>query len=226
MNKENIPKISYSIAGIAIVIIIFLIGSAYGEEKGKNNQIKREKKQDPSPKEKRGKPFLFKRYRGPVVELLNFTEATMGSTRSSQLLFYGMKWTGFNTMFEGETFTDANLIFSFNAPKYYAEATGQGTSGWVINMNFLFETTSMQGRHHMAFYGFGPMFKYSHFNASLFNSANSTTKNYVLDDMALGIVLNVGLAFEIGRYALRSDLKYYIESKQYFSFGLSFQFDF
>ncbi len=39
MNKENISKISYSIAGLAIVIIIFLIGSAYGEEKGKNKAL-------------------------------------------------------------------------------------------------------------------------------------------------------------------------------------------
>ncbi len=39
MNKENIPKISYSIAGLAVVIIIFLIGSAYGEEKGKNKAL-------------------------------------------------------------------------------------------------------------------------------------------------------------------------------------------
>ena len=39
MNKENIPKISYSLAGLLVVATIFFIGSVYGEGKGKNEAL-------------------------------------------------------------------------------------------------------------------------------------------------------------------------------------------
>ncbi len=40
MNKEKIPKISYSVIGFALVIVIFFIGNVYGRESGKNDALK------------------------------------------------------------------------------------------------------------------------------------------------------------------------------------------
>ena len=39
MNKENIPKISYSVVALIAAVVIFFIGSAYGEEKGKSKAL-------------------------------------------------------------------------------------------------------------------------------------------------------------------------------------------
>jgi hypothetical protein len=184
------------------------------------------KKEEPKKPKKPRKPFVLRRYRGPVIEQINFTESTMGAIRSQSLTFYGFKWSGFNTLFSGETFTDAEILVSPKIPGYYRSVTGQNASGMIVKANFLFETPSMQGRHHMIFYGFGPMFRYSQFNAAVRDLNTDRNSNYAMDDMVLGALFNLGLAYEIGRYALRSDVRYHIESRQYFGFGLSLQFEF
>lgn len=186
-------------------------------QKGTSKKAKKEPKQ---------KPFLYRRYRGPSIEMISYTENTMGASHTAQMPFYGARWTGYNTVLDGEVYTDASVLFALNAPNYYKDLTGNAASGWILNMHFTFLTPSMQGPGHMAFFGFGPMFKYSHINAQLTNPATSKTLDYVLDDMTLGLVLSAGLGFDIGRYALRSDIKYYIETKSYAAFGLTFQFEF
>lgn len=40
MNKDKIPKISYTVVGIVVTAIIFFIGSVYGEEKGRSEALK------------------------------------------------------------------------------------------------------------------------------------------------------------------------------------------
>jgi len=191
----------------------------------KKAQKKNQKKVEEEPR-KPQKPFIVKRYRGPVIEQINYTENTLGSVRSETLTFFGFKWSGFNTLFSGEMYSDGELLIHSGAPSYYKKVTGQDASGLIINANFLFETPSMQGRNHMLFYGFGPMFRYSQLNASVRDEATGLNSNYVLDDMVLGALFNLGLAFQLGPCALRSDVRYYIESRQYFAYGLSLQFDF
>ncbi len=185
-------------------------------------KTKAEVKEDLTPK----KPFLSRRYRGIAFEMMNYTESTLGGNRTAQVPFLGIKWSGNNTMFSGETYTDANILAAFSAPKYYETYTGNGASGWIVNLNFLFMNSQQQGRNHFTFFGMGPMFKYSHFDATLTNPTTSKNNNYALDDMAVGAVFSLGLAFDIGKCALRSEVKYYLESKQYASFGLSLQMDF
>ncbi len=177
--------------------------------------------------EKAKKPFLFRRYRGFVLEMMNYTENTLGGNHSAQVPFYGIKWSGMNTVMAGEVFMDANILFAPIPPKYYADYTGNGTSGWIININTMFMNTQKQGKHHFTFFGYGPMFKYSHFDATLTNPTTGKNSNYSLDDMSVGAVFAIGIGFEVGgEYAVRSDVKYYMESKQYASFGLGIQKDF
>ncbi len=197
------------------------------KDEKKSAQKKSAAKKDPSAEaEPPRKPFLNRRYRGFVLEMMSYTENTMGSTRTAQVPFYGIKWTGNDTVFSGEIYTDASIMVALTAPKYYQDATGNPASGWIVNMNFLFLNAQMQGRSHMTYFGFGPMFKYSHINASLTNSTTGKVSDYSLDDMSAGVVFGLGIGFDLGRYALRSDVKYYLEAKQYASFGLSLQMDF
>lgn len=170
------------------------------------------------------KPFYASRYRGPVLSYLTYNEDTMGALRSQNLPFYGFKVAGPNTMFSGDMRTDAEFLFHFGAPNYYEKYTGQSAGGWVFLTNFIFETALPQSKWHMLTFGFGPMFKYSHYEVGL--TENSKVVNYSLDDMALGVVLDGGLAFRIGSYALRFNAKYYWEKTKYWGFGATFGFPF
>lgn len=171
------------------------------------------------------KSFYATRFRGPVLGYLSYTEKTMDATRTENLPFYGFKVAGPNTMFGGDLRTDAEFMFHFGAPKYYEKATGHGAGGWVFLTNFTFETASPQSKWHMLTYGFGPMFKYSHFEVTLLQ--NGKEISYSLDDMTLGAIFDVGLAFRIAdTYALRFNVKYYWEKTQYWGGNITFGFPF
>lgn len=183
------------------------------------NIKKKKAQQAPSQPKKKQKPFVLQDYRGPALEYLPFKEETLGASRKENLLFYGFKWAGPNLIVDGDTVTDASVLFHYGAPKYYKDATGSDASGWIILANFLFQSNQSQGRDVMTFYGFGPAFRYSHFNVAM-NVAGQNT-NYAADDMALGAVFNGGIGLRRGNYAVRAELKYYWEKTTYLGGGLS-----
>ncbi|MFZ4404504.1 MAG: SH3 domain-containing protein [Pseudobdellovibrionaceae bacterium] len=174
---------------------------------------------------RRKRPFSYQRHRGLALEYMQFAEDTRGQNRYEGLLFYGLKISGNNTFFEGETYTDSTLQFHFGAPKYYKEATGFDADGWIFMGQFLFITPVPQSRWHMLYYGFGPNFRYSHFD--LKRSESGREISYAADDMVLGAVFNLGLAFRLNpQSALRSEVKYYWEKTKYFAFSTAYQFEF
>ncbi|WP_374028860.1 SH3 domain-containing protein [Bdellovibrio bacteriovorus] len=175
-------------------------------------------------KDKRRKPFFASRYRGLDIEMINFTEDTMGEERSASMIFYGVKFNGFNTMFTGDIYTDANIIFAPSAPSYYADETGKSADGFIFIADFLLQTVLPKGKSMLFYYGFGPMFKYSHFNLELPNGTK--TISYSADDMSLGAVFDLGMAFRLGPVSLRTDAKYYWERSRYYGLGLNFGWEF
>jgi hypothetical protein len=176
-------------------------------------------------KKKPVKPFMRSRYRGVALEYLMYQEDTMGEYRTSGLMFYGMKINGYNTMFTGDIYTDANILFHVGAPSYYADETGHSADGFIVIANFLLETALPQSKWHMFYYGFGPTFKYSHFNLESDTGTESLT--YPADDMTLGAVFNLGLGFRLSQsLSLRSDIKYYWEKTKYYGAGLNLGFAF
>lgn len=181
---------------------------------------KKEEEKPASPK----KPFLAARYRGPTLDYINFTENTLGEGRSDYLLFYGIKFNGFDTLVEGEIYTEGNILFHVGAPKYYSDVTKKSADGFIFIADFLLQNTAPQGKSRLLYYGFGPMFKYSHFNLELPNG--SQTLSYAADDMSIGAVFNLGLAFRISKVSLRTDAKYYWEKEKYPGFGLNLGFEF
>lgn len=177
-------------------------------------------------KEKPRKPFYTSRYRGIIVEQMNYAEDTMSQHRTANLTMIGYRVVGMNTLFSGEMSTDASILLYFGAPKYYEEITKEKASGWILHTDFTFDTIYPQSKIHFISYGFGPMFRYSHFVTSLRNTTNSYTTDYPMDDMTLGVLLRLGLAFRINNISIRSDVKYYIEAQRYFAYNLSALFEF
>lgn len=200
------------------------IAYAEAQKKQKHEAKKNAADEEADFSKKPKKPFDMQRFRGPSLDMVQYREATLGGHPTDNLLFYGFKVAGPNTMFEGDTNTEANLMVHMGAPSYYKKATGNTADGWIFMTHFLFENTNPVSRNYNYFYGFGPMFRYSHFNLGL-TSAGKTV-NYSADDMTLGAVFNFGLAFKISDYALRLDAQFYWEKQMYAGGGLSFGFPF
>lgn len=181
---------------------------------------------DPEKPEKQDKKkaFFSQRYRAFTVDYIYFTEDTVGGQQSEFMTFYGAKFYGFNTLFDGEIYTESNLLFAPTAPKYYEDITGRAASGFAFLVDFLFQTPVPRGKDVMTFYGMGPMLKYSHFNLEV--PTGTSTLNYAADDMSVGAVFNFGLGARINRVGLRFDAKYYWEKTQYYGFSASAGLDF
>lgn len=186
------------------------------EKKTKNNIVQN------SDKSKSPAKVIFgaQRWRGLHYELIQFTEKTMGKKYSESLGFLGLRIAGPNTVADGDTFVTTDVLFYFDAPKYYDQVTGQKADGWIMLTQFLFQTLYAQASQYYSMIGFGPLFKYSHFNLSLDRSGK--IYNYSADDMYLGFVLQGGVAARLNpSLSLRLDAKYYYEKQQYFSGGFS-----
>ncbi len=175
-------------------------------------------------KETRKKPFFATRYRGPTLDFINYTEDTLGQERSEFMTFYGVKFNGYNTLFDGEIYTDGNILFSFGAPKYYSDVTKKSADGFIVMADFLMQTVLPQSKTMLFYYGFGPMFKYSHFTIEVPSGAKSVS--YAADDMTLGALFDLGLAFRFERLSVRADAKYYWERTRYYGFGLNLGWEF
>ncbi|MDG0817459.1 SH3 domain-containing protein [Bdellovibrio svalbardensis] len=187
-------------------------------------QAEVEKLKEQQALESKKRPFFATRYWGPVAEYLNYTEDTMGDERSAGTLFYGLKWNGYNTIFSGEIYTDAEILFHSGAPSYYQDLTGQSAGGFIVNANFLLQTVSSVSKSMLFYYGFGPTWRYSHFDLHLTNG--STVSEYSADDMALGILFDVGVGYRIGRVSVRTDARYYWEKNKYYGLGVNLGWEF
>ncbi len=174
--------------------------------------------------DKKKKPFFASRFRGFTLDYIYYTEDTIGGTQSEFMMFYGAKFYGFNTLFDGEIYTESNILFSPSAPKYYEDVTGKSAGGFIFITDFLFQTPTPRGKDVITFYGFGPMLKYSHFNLEV--PDGNRTLNYAADDMTIGAVINLGFAARFNRVAVRFDAKYYWEKTQYYGLGANVGLDF
>jgi hypothetical protein len=195
--------------------------SAADKESGNETKLtKKEAKKKPT------KPIYTARFQGLIIEQQNYIEDTMSNTRSDNLLFFGYRLVGFNTLFSGEMSTDLAVLYHSGAPAYYEKITGRTTSGQILNVQFTFDTIIPLAHNFMASYGFGPIIKYSHFDVSLKNPAGIGNDAYVLDDMNFGVLFRLGAATRLGIIGLRADVKYYIESKHYVGINVSTLYEF
>lgn len=185
----------------------------------------KEKKEEVA-KPKKNPPFEFARYVGASYHLIKYEEDTMGSSRSEQMSFFGMKMSGANVLLEGLIPTEINVLFSMKPPDYYQKLTRQSAAGWIFMMDFLLQTYIPQSRDSFFFFGFGPMFRFSKFDVGLKDVGTGSVTQYSMQDMALGAAFNGGIAYRVSTVALRLEAKYHWEKRSYLGFGGSVQFPF
>jgi hypothetical protein len=74
-------------------------------------------------------------------------------------------------------------------------------------------------KNSMAFFGFGPMIKYSRYLVQ--GKFNDRITNFDMANLNLGVIMSLGITKRFGKFAIRSDARYYIEKTQYSALGLS-----
>lgn len=163
---------------------------------------------------KRKKLMLYDRHMGLAIDTVQFTEDTMGATRTAPLTFFGFRMAGAETLFDGIVTADTHFLFAPTAPSYYQSVTGESASGFAMLGHFQLLTQNALSRDVIYHYGFGPMLKYSSFQLK------RNGQNFTADDVTVGAVFGFGMGFRFGPWALRPDFKYYWERSRYYSFGL------
>ena len=184
------------------------------DSKKQAEKIKEELKEE----QKKLRPFASASFYGFSYDYVKYRENTLGVLPTTSLNFYGFKILGPDLLMEGEGITEFNASLAPTAPTYYQTATGNAANGFVFHMDALLQFQSQQSRRVLTHFGFGPMFRYSHFQAGL-NKSPGTTTNYSLDDMTLGACFDLGLGVRISSWALRLETKYFWETTQYWGLG-------
>lgn len=157
--------------------------------------------------------LLNQRWIGPQVSFVNYTEDTMRRLRSEIIPFFGIKLYGANSLFSGPIVIESNLLFA-KAPKYYRKVTNEKADGILGIVDFNFQQQLPISVNQVWSYGFGPLLKYSDLKLNL------NDKTYKAQDIILGANFNLGTLYSFKSFALRSDLKFIIEKKNYFSFSV------
>lgn len=171
------------------------------------------------------RPFDSTNYKGFEMAMIRFRENTMGLRPSDNRLFFGFTASGPQIVVDGLS-TDFNVLFSPGAPKYYEQATGNSTDGFILITDFKFQTITPRSKDIITYFGFGPMFRYSRFGVTFNNSSTGKDESYSLEDMAIGAVFDLGLGMRFGRFAAKVEAQYYWEKLQYWGFAASGQMAF
>lgn len=172
-------------------------------------------------KRKKIRPFESQRYVGLVFENQNYKEVTLGASRSEDTAFFGVKFSGFNTLVSGEVYTDTLFLINNKPPSWYQKISEQQVNGFILNSHFLVLNTFPRTSDSMTFWGFGPMLNFSHYDIQALNKSAQKV-NYSMDDLNLGVVFNLGVALRLlDEYSIRIDGKYYWQKTQYFSLGMT-----
>ncbi len=187
---------------------------------------KKEKSKKKAKTDKRKRPFEYTQFVGLQYASIEYQEETMGDRRREASGFFGVKLSGPDLIVDGAFPTEVNFLYHAGAPSYYEKLTGNGADGWIFLMNFLWESYFPHGKNALTFLGFGPMFRYSKFNASITDSTTGKVTSYSLEDMGAGAVFNAGISVRIDQVALRGEAQYYWEKQPYWGAALALQMSF
>jgi hypothetical protein len=191
----------------------------------KNSTKEKSESSEPVRREPPQLPLTVTRFGGLEYAMIDFKEHTMGGNYHANTSFYGFKFSGSNLLIEGPFTMDINLLFSFGAPDYYADATKNSADGFIMLSDVMIQYNDALTRRAMFYFGFGPLLRYSKFNLAL--GSGAATKAYLAQDMNLGIDFNAGIAAQLARrWVVRGELRYYWEKSMYPGYAAAVQYSF
>ena len=150
-----------------------------------------------------------RRFRGLSVQWMRFREETMESRPTSPYTLVGGRWLGPDLTEKGDYPLDLGIHLGWTAPAHYEQALGEKASGFMLVPEVLLVSLFPTGKSVVSMFGFGPFLRYSKFDVK--TSRNGISTSYSLEDLNLGLVLEVGVGVVFGSFQVRSDLRLYWE---------------
>ncbi len=156
------------------------------------------------------------RYHGLIISLVNYHEKTMGGLQVADMYALGYRYIPFLSDYSSSIAWDINVAYGL--PKYYSERLsieGKGITAWggaqVVNISIIDRNKTLR-------YGLGPFLKYSNY------SLETSAKNYSLQELTFGMLLEGGFIFHTRWVAVDLGLRYYWEREAYGGLSLGFLF--
>lgn len=165
------------------------------------------------------KPIYLTRYMGGTLALVDYAEKFSGKKLHAQTPFIGFRMTGPNILFNSPPM-DFNIQLSPMAPSYLKNLSGHSGSGFLLMTDLMLNMPLYQTRHSLFYYGLGVLLNFSDYKVQV--GAGS----YNSQDVRLGMDFSAGYAYRFSRYAVRGDLKFYVEKTFYMSEILTFQMEY
>lgn len=160
--------------------------------------------------EKEESPEMFgKSLGGPSFWLVNYHEETMGREQIDDLMALGYRSVGLMSW---------SVMGAWQAPDYYSAQAGYSAEGFMLWGDFGISNAIGQFSNTDIRVG-----------AALFTHISSITvetpaRRYSLQDMTLGLNLELGVAVKWNKWASDLSMKYFFDKSNYAAVGLSFLF--
>lgn len=146
---------------------------------------------------------------GPLVQLMNFHESTMGQDQVDDLA--GIGWKSLATV-------SWSVLASFGLPDYYTKAAGNSGQGLKLWADVGFSNTvSYFTTSELRFAG-------NFFTQFSYLSVKTPLRSYDMQDITLGINLEAGLLMKFKSFAMDLALKYYFDKSNYAGLAFSVLF--
>jgi hypothetical protein len=150
--------------------------------------------------------YLLTRYVGLSLGSTEFREGISGRDRTANVMTYGMKVSGPDTVLPGGV-TDWNFHFHYGAPSYYDELSSVKPSGFLL-MTDVSMLLPLRFSEDSAFIlGAGPLLVMTSFQAS------QGSRRYDMFSIGAGLALTLGSGWRWGDYGLRVEGRYLVERK-------------
>lgn len=150
-----------------------------------------------------------KYYSGPILQLVNYHEDTMGSEQIGELVAVGYKSI--------KTFS-WSVVGTTQVPKYYTEPSGYSASGLKLwaDIGVSSEVAQFPG----AAIRFGGNV-FTHFSAI---QLETPAQKYDLQDMTAGVNLELAFLKKFSKFGLDFSVKYYFDKSRYAALGVAVLF--
>jgi hypothetical protein len=161
-------------------------------------------------------PMFFQKYVGAVVGLSDFDESISGVDAHESLVFYGLKLTGPDILFNGPVL-DVNLLLHYGAPSYYNSLSTTKPSGFIFTADALLLYPFFNRDKGIVAMGLGPLLKLTSFNVTNGGDLKSLT------EFDAGVSLALSGAMKFNKIAVRLEGKYLIEKHSEKLFQIAIQ---
>ena len=161
-------------------------------------------------------PIYETRYWGLAAGIIDYSEEIEGKKFNDPTNFFGFKFSGPGTLFEGPPL-DVEFLFTIKPPAYFSDLSSSA-SGNIFKGHFNLTLPIFQNMNNFAFYSFGPSWSYTRLSLKI-----GSQPEIDYQEVRIGANFSLGYAHRWGDYSLRVEGRQYWMVENYASLMLSIQ---